>query len=169
LVPKAAVVAFLVNPNNPNLETLLRETHAGARALNLELHVVQASNESEINTAFASAVEERIGALLVGSDPLFGNQNKQIVALAAGYGIATIYPLSEFAMAGGLMSYGASLSDAARLAGLYAGRIINGEKPADLPVQQSTKVELTVNLKTAKALGLTFPLALLGRADNVIE
>jgi putative ABC transport system substrate-binding protein len=169
LVPKVAVVGFLMNPNNPNAEALSRDTRQAARTLGLELRVLRASNEIEIRTAFESVVEQRVGALLVGSDPVFGIQNKQIVALAARHAIPAIYPISEFATAGGLMSYGASLSDAAHQAGVYAGRILRGEKPADLPVQQSTKVELIINLKTAKTLDVAFPLTLLGRADRVIE
>jgi len=169
LVPKVAVVGFLVNPNNPNAETLSRDTHQAAGTLGFELRVLRASNETEISTAFESGVEHRIEALLVGSDPVFGTHNQQIVSLAARHSIPAIYPISEFATAGGLMSYGASLSDAARQAGVYAGRILKGDKAADLPVQQSTKVELIINLKTAKTLNLTFPLTLLGRADSVIE
>jgi len=169
LVPKVAVVGFLVNPNNPNAEALLRDTHQAARTLGLELRVLRASNETEISTAFQSVVEPRIRALLVGSDPIFGTQNKQIVALAARHAVPAIYPVSQFATAGGLMSYGASLSEAAREAGVYTSRILRGAKPADLPVQQSTKVELIINLKAARTLDLTFPFTLLGRADKVIE
>jgi putative ABC transport system substrate-binding protein len=169
LVPKDAAVAFLVNPNNPNAEALLRDTHQAARTLGVELRVLQATNESEISKAFVSATEQHMRALLVGSDPSFGNQRKHIVALAARYAIPVIYANSEFARAGGLMSYGASVSNAARDAAVYAARILKGEKPAELPVQQSTKVELVINLKTAKALGLEVPPTLLARADEVIE
>jgi putative tryptophan/tyrosine transport system substrate-binding protein len=169
LVPKVAVVAFLVNPSNPNAEALLRDTHQAARTLGLELRVLQATNESDISRAFGFAVEQHMRALLVGSDPSFGNQRKHIAALAARYAIPTIYATSEFARADGLMSYGASVSDAARRGGVYAARILKGEKPADLPVEQSTKVELVINLKTAKALGLEIPPTLLARADEVIE
>jgi putative ABC transport system substrate-binding protein len=169
LVPMVAVVAFLVNPDNPNAEALLRDTRQAARILNFELREHQATNESEISKAFLSAAEQHARALLVGSDASFGNQRKHIVALAARYAIPAIYANSDFARAGGLMSYGASVSDAARHAGVYAARILRGEKPADLPVQQSTKVELVINLKTAKALGLDVPPTLLARADEVIE
>jgi putative tryptophan/tyrosine transport system substrate-binding protein len=169
LVPKVAAVAFLVNPNNPNVEALLRDTHQAARTLGLELRVLQATNESEISKAFVSATEQHMRALLVGSDPSFGNQRKHIVALAARYAIPAIYATSEFARASGLMSYGASVSNAARDAAVYAARILKGEKPAELPVQQSTKVELVINLTTARALGLEVPPTLLARADEVIE
>ena len=169
LVPKVAVMAFLVNPDNPNAKALIGNTQQAARTLGLDLRVLQSRNQSDTDTAFDSAIEQHVGALLVGSDPSFGKQRKQIVALAARHAIPAIYPISEFVTAGGLMSYGASLSDAGRQAGVYAARLLKGEKPTDLPVQQSTKVELIINLKTAKTLGLTFPVTLLGRADEVIE
>jgi putative tryptophan/tyrosine transport system substrate-binding protein len=169
LVPKAAAVAFLVNPNNPNAEALLRDTQRAARTLGLELRVLQATNESDVSRAVMSAAEQHMRALLVGSDPSFGNQRKHVVTLAAHYAIPVMYANSEFARAGGLMSYGASVTEAARGAAAYAARILKGEKPAELPVQQSTKVELVINLKTAKALGLEVPPTLLARADEVIE
>jgi putative ABC transport system substrate-binding protein len=169
LVPKVAAAAFLLNPTNPNAEALLRDTHQAARTLGLELRVLQATNESDISKAFESAAERHMRALLVGSDPSFGNQRKLIVALAARYAIPVIYANSEFARAGGLMSYGANVSNAARDAAFYAARILKGEKPAELPVQQSTKVELVINLATAKVLGLDIAPTLLARADAVIE
>jgi putative tryptophan/tyrosine transport system substrate-binding protein len=169
LVPKVAAVAFLVNPNNPNAEALLRDTHQAARTLGLELRVLQPTNESDISKAFVSAAEQHMRALLVGSDPSIGNQREHIVTLAARYAIPVIYANSEFARAGGLMSYGANVSDAARDAAVYAARILKGEKPTELPVQQSTKVELVINLNTARALGLEVPATLLARADKVIE
>ena len=169
LVPNAAVIAILVNPNYPDSETQVRDVTAAARELALQIYILKASSESGIDAAFATLVEQRIGALLVASDPFFYTQREQIVALAARHGVPAIYQWRDFAVIGGLLSYGTNLSDAWRQAGIYAGRILKGEKPADLPVVQSTKVELVINLKTAKSLGLTFPLPLLGRADEVIE
>jgi putative tryptophan/tyrosine transport system substrate-binding protein len=168
LVPNAAVIAILVNPNYPDFETQVRDVTAAARELALQSYILKASSEIGIDAAFATLVEQRIGALLVASDPFY-TQREQIVALAARHGVPAIYQWRDFAAIGGLLSYGTNLSDAWRQAGIYAGRILKGEKPADLPVVQSTKVELVINLKTAKALGLTFPLPLLGRADEVIE
>jgi putative tryptophan/tyrosine transport system substrate-binding protein len=131
--------------------------------------IVQARTDSELDTAFVTLVQQRAGALVVGADPFFNNQRDKLVELAARQKVPTMYSLREFAEAGGLMSYGTSIIEALRIAGLYAGRILKGEKPADLPVQQSTKVELVINLKTAKALGITVPLPLIGRADELIE
>jgi putative ABC transport system substrate-binding protein len=170
LLPSAAVVAQLVNPSNPPLaEAEARETRDAARAFGLALHILNASAESEINAAFASLDQLRAGALLVGTDPFFFSRRDQILAEAARHSIAAMYFTREYPAAGGLMSYGGSLTDTYRQAGIYTGRILKGEKPADLPVQQLTKVELIINLKTAKALGLTVPVSLLGRADEVIE
>jgi ABC-type uncharacterized transport system substrate-binding protein len=168
-VPKAAVIGLIENPTNPNAEFVRRNVQAAADALGRKLIVAKAVVESDIDPAVTFLVQQRIGALLVRSDVLFNGRPKLLVAIAGHHALPAIYPLREFAVAGGLMSYGASLSDALRLVGVYTGRILKGEKPADLPVQQSAKVELVINLKTAKALGLTVPLPLLGRADEVIE
>jgi ABC-type uncharacterized transport system substrate-binding protein len=140
-----------------------------ARSLGLQLHVLNASTEREINTAFGTLVELRAGALVVSVDPFLSNQRAQIVALAARHAVPAIYGLREFATSGGLMSYGNDLADAYRQSGIYAGKILKGAKPADLPVQQVVRVEFIINLKTANTLGLTFPITLLGRADEVIE
>jgi putative ABC transport system substrate-binding protein len=168
LVPTAATVAFLVNPNNSNTVGRTREMQEIARALGRQLQTVTAATEAELEPAFA-AVQGHAGALFVPPDPFFTGHREQLVVLAARHAIPTSYPFREYAAAGGLMSYGANLVDAYRLVGIYTGRILKGEKPADLPVQQSTKVELIINLKTANTLGLTIPLPLLGRADEVIE
>jgi putative ABC transport system substrate-binding protein len=168
LVPTAATVAFLVNPNNSNTVGRTREMQEIARALGRQLQAVTAATEAELEPAFA-AVQGHAGALFVPPDPFFTGHREQLVGLAARHAIPTSYPFREYAAAGGLMSYGANLVDAYRLVGIYTGRILKGEKPADLPVQQSTKVELIINLKTANTLGLTIPLPLLGRADEVIE
>jgi putative ABC transport system substrate-binding protein len=168
LVPTAATVAFLVNPNNSNTVSRTQEMGAAARALGRQLYVVTAGTDAELEPAFA-AVQQHAGALFVPPDPFFTSHREQLVALAARHAIPTAYPFREYAAAGGLMSYGASLLDGYRLVGIYTGRILKGDSPANLPVQQSTKVELILNLKTAKTLRLTFPITLLGRADEVIE
>jgi putative ABC transport system substrate-binding protein len=167
LVPAAATVAFLVNPKNSNTVVRTQEMQETAAARGRQLHVVTAGSEVELEPAFVAV--QHAGALLVPPDPFFISRRLQLVALAARYSIPTSYPFREYVAAGGLMSYGSDLVDAYRVVGLYAGRILNGEKTADLPVQQSVKVELIINMKTARALGLTFPLTLLGRADEVIE
>jgi putative ABC transport system substrate-binding protein len=168
LVPAATAIAVLVNPTNPNTETQLRDLQAAARILGVQLHVLNASTDRDFELAFPTLAQSRAGALVIGTDPLFAG-SEQLAALTLRYAVPTVYQDRAFAAAGGLMSYGASLTDLYRLAGIYTGRILKGEKPADLPVQQSTKVELILNLKTAKALGLTVPPSLLATADEVIE
>jgi putative tryptophan/tyrosine transport system substrate-binding protein len=169
LVPTATTIAVLLNPTNPVTETRSRELQAAARILGLQLHVLYASTERDFDTAFATLVQLRAGGLVIGPDAFFVSRSEQLAALTVRHAVPTIYQFREFAAAGGLMSYGGSITDAYRLMGVYTGRILKGEKAADLPVQQATKVELALNLKTAMALGLTVPLALLGRADEVIE
>jgi hypothetical protein len=155
LVPAVKVVGYLVNPTNPSSQSELTDVQVAARALGLQLIILNASNEREIDAAFANFSQQRIEAFFTGADIFFFNRREQIVALAARYAMPAIYHLHDFAADGGLMSYGTSLADAYRLAGVYAGRILKGEKPANLPVQQSVKVELVINLKTAKTLGLS--------------
>jgi putative ABC transport system substrate-binding protein len=167
VVPNAALIAVLMNPTNPAIE--YRSFQDGAARLGVRLVVLNAVSESDIEMAFATVVQQRAEALLVAGDTLFTERLNQLVALVTRHSVPTIYFVREFAVAGGLMSYGTSLSDSYRLVGVYIGRILKGAKPADLPVQQSTTVELVINLKTARALGLTIPLPLLGRADEVIE
>jgi putative ABC transport system substrate-binding protein len=169
LVPKAALVGVLINPTNVNAEAVLKDLQAGARAIGLQIHLLQASTEREIETAFATLLELRAGGLMVGTDPFFNSRSEQLARPALRHAVPTVFQFREFAAAGGLMSYGGSITDAYRLMGVYTGRILKGEKPADLPVHQSTKVEMVVNLKTAKALGLEVPPTLLARADEVIE
>jgi putative tryptophan/tyrosine transport system substrate-binding protein len=169
IVPTATTIGFLVNPTMSGIETQIREAETAARTLGVHLMISNATSPGEIEPAFMALVGQGISALMSGSDSLLFEQNAQIIALAARHAIPTIYSYGEIVNAGGLISYGSIASDAFRLAGVYAGRVLNGEKPAELPVQESTKVELALNMKTAKALGLTIPLSLLGRADNVIE
>jgi len=169
LVPKAMTVGMLVNPDGPNAEADTREVQEAARFLGHQLLVLNARTEADIDLAFAKLVQRESGGLIVIGDPLNFDRRIKIIALAARNAIPTIYPLREFATAGGLMSYGPDLTVAYRIVGVYTGRVLKGDKPADLPVQMSTKVELFINLKTASMLGLTFPLTLLGRADEVIE
>ena len=169
LVPQAKVIALLVNPNLPETERVMRDVQEAARTKGLQLHVLKASSESEIDTAFASLVQLHAGALVVAGDPFLSSQRERLVALASHHAVPAIYAWREFAASGGLISYGASLTSAFRLVGTYAGKILKGAKPADLPVEQPTKFELVINLKTARALGLTIPRSLPRRADWVIE
>ena len=169
LVPKAVVIGVLVNPRNPNVESVSTGLQTAARTLGLQTYVVNADTQREVGAAFATFVEQRIGALVVAADPFFNSQRAELVALAARHAIPAIYEWREFAAAGGLMSYGTIISDAYRQAGVYAGRILKGEKPANLPVVQPTKFEFVINLKTAKALHLEIPDKLLALADEVIE
>jgi len=169
LVPQARVIAFLVNPNNSGTERIIGGVQEAARTKGVQLAILKAGTESEIDAAFASLVLLQAGALLIDPDPFFGSRLDQLVALAARHAVPAIHPRREYADAGGLISYGASLLAIYRQAGIYAGRILNGEKPADLPVQQPTTFELVVNLKTANALGLTVPPSILARATEVIE
>jgi putative ABC transport system substrate-binding protein len=168
LVPQATGIGWLVNPTNPT-GGAGTEPQAAARTLGLQLHVLHASSERDFDTVFATLVPLGAGGLVIGGDAFFTSRREQLAALALRHGVPTIYQFREFAAAGGLMSYGGSRTDAYRLAGVYTGRILKGEKPANLPVQQSTKVELIINLKTAKALGLTLPPSLLVLADEVIQ
>ena len=169
LLRTSAAVALLVNPNNPVTEPETKGVRDAARSLGLQLHVLDASTEGEIDAAFEKLIELRAGGLVVSVDAFLTSQRDQIVALAARHAVPAIYGVREFAAAGGLMSYGIDLADAYRQVGIYAGKILKGAKPADLPVQQVARVEFVINLKTAKTLGLTFPITLLGRADEVIE
>jgi putative ABC transport system substrate-binding protein len=169
LLPSAATIGFLENPNNPQFELTTKDVLAAAPVMGLTVQILKASTDREIDAAFASLVQARTGALLVGTDLVFNSRIEQIVALAARHAIPTMYALREFVVAGGLISYGASLTEQYRQVGLYAGRILKGEKPADLPVMQATKIELIINLKTAKTLGLEVPAKLLALADEVIE
>jgi len=169
LVPNVGIIALLTHPNSPDALEELRDLNTAAKAIGQELLVVSATSDREFEAAFASIVQHRAGALLIGQDPFLFQAGGQLVALAARHRIPAIYGNSELVSAGALISYGASLPDAWRLAGVYAGRILKGAKPADLPVVQPTKFELIINLKTAKALGLDVPPTLLARADEVIE
>jgi len=169
LVPSTATIGFLENPNNPQFELTTRDVLAAAPVIGLKVQILKASTDREIDAAFASLVQERTGALLVGGDPFFNNRIERLIELAARHAIPTMYLFHEFVVAGGLISYGVSLTEQYRQVGLYAGRLLKGEKPADLPVIQATKIELTINLKTAKALGLQIPDRLLALADEVIE
>ena len=170
LVPTATVIAALVNPTNPVLaETLTRDLEAAAHTLGIKLHVLHASSDQDFGTVFASLVQLRAGGLVIGADALFNSRGEQLAALAVRHAVPAIYQFREFVSAGGLMSYGTTVVDTYRPLGVYTGRILKGEKPAELAVQQATKLELIINMKTAKALGLTTPSSLLARADEVIE
>jgi putative tryptophan/tyrosine transport system substrate-binding protein len=169
LVPNAGVIAVLTHPNSPDASEELRDLNTAAKAIGQELLVVSATSDRDFEAAFASVVQHRAGALLIGQDPFLFQAGGQLVALAARHRIPAIYGTNELISAGALISYGASLPDAWRLAGVYAGRILKGAKPGDLPVVQPTKFELVINLQTARALGLDVPPAVLARADEVIE
>jgi putative ABC transport system substrate-binding protein len=169
LVPRASVIGLLANPTNPASESEARDVQAAARSLRIPVEIRNASNERDIETAFSSFVQQSINATFVAGDSFFLSRRDQLIAAAARHAIPTSYQLREFVASGGLMSYGTDVMDAYRLAGVYAGRVLKGTKPADLPVQQSVKFELAINLKTANALGLTIPDKLLALADEVIE
>jgi putative tryptophan/tyrosine transport system substrate-binding protein len=170
LVPKATTIALLVNPNNLAVtEKLTRDVEAGARILGLEIHILRASTEGDLNGVFVKLADTPGTPLVIGADAFLASQSETLARLGLQYAVPTIFEIREFAAAGGLMSYGSSAKDSFRQVGIYAGRILKGEKPADLPVQQPTKLELVINLKTAKALGITVPPTLLARADEVIE
>jgi putative tryptophan/tyrosine transport system substrate-binding protein len=169
LLPRATSVATLINPTNPNAETLSKDLQAAGRSLNLQVQVLHASAEADFEPVFATLKQRQAAGLVIGTDPFFNSQSKQLAVFATRHDIPTIFQFREFAAAGGLMSYGGNGTDGFRQAGIYTGRILNGEKPADLPVQQETKAELVINLKTAKALGIEVPPSLLARADEVIE
>ena len=170
LAPTATVIALLVNPTSPTLaETSMKEARVAAQTLGLQLHVLHASTERDLDEAFRTSVQLRAGALVISPDALFTSLSKQFGALTLRYGMPTIYQFRDFAAAGGLLSYGGDVSEFNRQTGILTGRILKGEKPADLPVQQSAKMELFINLKTAKALGLTIPQSVLVRAVELIE
>ena len=167
MMPKAGMIGYLMNPNNPNRE--FDNVQTAARSVGQQIFVLNANDGREIDDAFATIAQQRVAALLVASDPLFFDRRDRLIALAARQAIPAIYYLRAFSQAGGLLSYGNNLTDMYRQVGTYAGRILNGERPADLPVVQSTKFELVINLKTAKALGLEIPPTLIAIADEVIE
>jgi putative tryptophan/tyrosine transport system substrate-binding protein len=169
LVPQAGMIALLVNQNDANAERIIKDVQEAARAKGVQLHVLKAGSESEIDAAFPALVQRQAGGLVVGTDPFFNSRREQLVSLAARHTVPAIYEWREFAAAGGLISYGSSLTSVYRQIGIYTGKILNGAKPADLPVEQPTRFELVVNLNTAKDLGLTVPPSILARADEVIE
>jgi putative ABC transport system substrate-binding protein len=168
-IPTATVVAVLLNPTSPTADSQLRNLQEAARALGLQLHVLHASSARDFDAVVATLLQLRASGLVVASDTFFATHSEQLAALTVRHALPAIHQSRDFALAGGLMSYGGSFVESHRQAGVYTGRVLKGDKPADLPVQQVTKVELLINLKTAKALGVTFPLALSGRADQVIE
>jgi putative ABC transport system substrate-binding protein len=170
LVPTARIIAALINPTNPVLaETLTRDLQTAAHTLGVQLHILHASSEREFDTVFASLAQLRAEGLVIGADALFNSRSEQLAALTIRHAVPAIYQFREFVSAGGLMSYGTTVADTYRPLGVYTGRILKGEKPAELAVQQATKLELIINMKTAMALGITVPLPLVGRADEVIE
>jgi putative ABC transport system substrate-binding protein len=169
MIPNAPLIALLVNPTNPSAETDIEDVQKAASAVGQRIFLLKASSEQDIDIAFEAVVQQRANALLVAHDPIFLSRRDQFIALAARHAMPAIYEFREFVVAGGLMSYGSKIADNYRLGGNYAGRILKGAKPADLPVQQPTKFELVVNFKTAKALGLDIPPTLLARVDEVIE
>jgi putative tryptophan/tyrosine transport system substrate-binding protein len=169
VVPHATAIALLVNPANRSSEIQVKNFQAAALRLGRDLHILRASSEQDIDAAFATLVRLRAGALVIAPESFFNSRSEQLAALSIRHSVPAIYTYRPFAMAGGLMSYGANITEAFRQAGVYVGRILKGEKPADMPVQQSAEVELIVNLKTARSLGLAVPMSVLGRADEVIE
>ena len=170
LIPTATNIAVLVNPTDAaRAETILREMQEAAQTLELQLHVLNASNDRDLDAVFASFAELGAGGLVIGGEPFFNSRSEQLGALSVRHAVPTVYQLRSFATAGGLVSYGGSLTEAYRLVGIYMGRVLKGERPGDLPVQRATTVEMIINLKTAKALGLSIPLDLIGRADELIE
>ena len=169
LVPTAALIAVLLNPNNANVESQRKDVEEAARTAGQQIHILHAATQSDLDEAFATLTRLRAGALLVAADPFFNSRRDQLALMAARHAIPAIYEVREYAVAGGLMSYGTSLVDSYRQLGVYSGKILKGAKPADLPVEQSTKFELVINLKAAHAIGLAIPPSLLARADEVIE
>jgi putative ABC transport system substrate-binding protein len=169
LLPTATIIAVLVNPTSPIAEPFARAMQTAARTLGQQVHVLQASSEQDFDKVFADLAQLRAGALVISPDVFFNTRSEQLAALSLRHAVPAIYQYREFAAAGGLISYGSDETEYYRLIGVYAGKILKGEKPADLPVVQSTKVEMILNLKTAKTLGITVPLPLIGRADEVIE
>jgi putative ABC transport system substrate-binding protein len=169
LVPKATLIAVLINPTGPNLKAVSQDLQAAARSVGLPIHVLHASAERDFEAVFAALAQLRAGGLVIGTDTFFNSQSRKLGALTHRHAMPAVYQYRDFVAAGGLMSYGGSITEAYRMAGVYTGRILRGEKPSELPVQQSTKAELFINLGTAKALGLTVPPALLIRAEEVIS
>jgi putative ABC transport system substrate-binding protein len=170
LLPNAKVIGLLINPADPSLaEPQLKDLQAAAHSLGVELHIVNVSTDSELEKAFEDLDDLHVGGIIISTDPFFTGRPQQLASLIGRHAIPAVFKGREFAAAGGLLSYGADMLDTYRLTGVYAGRVLKGEKPADLPVQQATKVELYINLNTAKKLGITVPLPMSGRADEVFE